>query len=163
MAVEQQHSSGSNPRMHSRGFAGIDLDYNKAQPRLAVSLRSGLELLQQALAELEDFFDVDAGNLGASGGDGCVGQQDVFKFIFARGQDGGALVDLGRIEQVEDGEVLHGQNSAHTFEAEAALLVEKIGDVSLPEAGLLGEPESGQFACLDSFPQYLAKIFLQDF
>src|SRR5208282_5572300 len=74
-----------------------------------------------------------------------------------------ALVDLGRIEQVEDGEVLHGQNSVHTFEAEAALLVEKIGDVSLPEAGLLGEPESGQFACLDSFPQYLAKIFLQDF
>ena len=55
------------------------------------------------------------------------------------GTTGGALVDLGGIEQVEDGEVLDVEDFVHAFDAEAALAVEEIGDVGLFESGLLGK------------------------
>jgi len=99
--------------------------------------------------------------LGGSGG--SVGEHDVFKFVAARRQDGGALVDFGRIEQIEYGETLDGEHFVHAFEAEAALPVEEVGDVGLLESGLLCEPEAGEFAGFDALPQYLAKIILQDF
>jgi len=96
-------------------------------------------------------------------GSGSVGEQDVFKFVAAGRQDGGALVDFGRIEQIEYGEMLDGEYFVHAFEAEAALPVEEVGDVGLLESGQLCQPEAGEFACFDALPQYLAKIILQDF
>ncbi len=94
---------------------------------------------------------------------GGIGEHDVFEFVVAGGQDGGTLVDFGRIEQVEDGKMLYGEDFVHAFEAEATLPVEKVGDVGLFKSGLLGEPESGQFTCFDALPEDLAKIILQDF
>ena len=59
--------------------------------------------------------------------------------------------------------MLDGEDGVHAFEAEAAFAVEEIGDVGLLESGLLGEPESGEFACFDALPEYFAEIILQDF
>ena len=149
--------------MHGDGFPGIDLDEDEAQPAGTIALGFGSELGEKVFLELENFFDVHAGNEGLGGGDGGISEQDVFKFIGAGRQDGGAFADFGGIEQIEYGKMLDGEDGVHAFEAEAAFAVEEIGDVGLLESGLLGEPESGEFACFDALPEYFAEIILQDF
>ena len=124
---------------------------------------SAFSLLQEGFLELEDFFDVHAGDERLGGGGGGVGEQDIFKFVGAGGQDGGALADFGGIEQVEHGKMLDGENFVHAFEAEAALAVEEIGDMGLLESGLLGEVESGEFACFDALPEQLCEDYLAGF
>jgi hypothetical protein len=49
------------------------------------------------------------------------------------------------------------------FKAQAALSIEEIGEVGLLECCLLGQPEAGEFACIDALPKDLAKTILQDF
>ena len=141
----------------------IELDEDEALPAGPVAFGFGFELAQEGLFELEDFLDVHAGDERLGGCGGGVGEQNILEFVAAGGKNGGALADLGRVEQVEDGEVLDEQDFVHAFEAEAALLVEEIGDMGLFESGLLGKLESGEFARLDTFPEDLAKIILQDF
>src|ERR1017187_4482820 len=97
------------------------------------------------------------------GSGGGVGEEDIFKFVAAGRQNGGSLVYLGGIEQVEHGKMLHGEHFVHAFEAQAALPVQEVGDVGLLEFGLLGESKAGQFAGIDALPENLAKIILQDF
>src|SRR5437879_4409988 len=57
--------------------------------------------------------------------------------------------------------MLHRQHFVHSFETQAALLVEEIGDVSLLEAGLLGQAQPGKIAFLDAPPKCFAEIILQ--
>ena len=102
----------------------------------------------------------DDEELGGCGGG--IGEDDVFEFVVAGGKDGGAFVDLGGIEEVEDREVLDLENFVHAFDAESAFAVEEVGNVGLLESGLLGEAESGQFTCIDAIPKNLAEILLQD-
>ena len=129
----------------------------------AIAFGFGFQLAQEGLLELEDLFDVHAGDEGLGGSGGGIGEQDIFKFVAAGRQDRGALVDFGGIEQVEHGKMLHREDFVHAFEAEAALAVEEVGDVGLLESGLLGEVEAGQFSCFDALPEHFAKIILQDF
>ena len=63
---------------------------------------SGAQVVQEVLLELEDFLHVPAVDQGLSRGSGGVGEQNVFEFIAAGGQNGGAFVDFGGIEQIED-------------------------------------------------------------
>ena len=88
-------------------------------------------------------------------------EQNILKLIVAGRQDGRALVDFRRIEQIEHGEMLHVQDFIHAFEAEAALAVEEVGDVSLLKARLLRQAEAGEIAFLDALPKRVAQIFLQ--
>ena len=145
------------------GFPGIEFDQHEALPAGAVAFGFGFELAQEDLLELEDLFDVHAGDERLGGSGGSVGEQDIFEFVGAWRKDGSALVDIRGIEQVEHGKVLHGENFVHAFEAEAALAVEEVRDMGLLESGLLGEPETGQFACFDTLPEHFAEIILQDF
>ena len=163
MAVYQERCSGQEAGIHAGGFPGIELDEHEAVPAGAVAVGFGFQLVQEGFLELEDIFDVHGGDERLGGGGGGVGEQNVFKFVAAGRQDGGALVDLGGIEQIEHGEVLRGEDFVHAFEAEAALAVEEVGDVGLLESGLLGEVEAGEFACFDALPEQLAKVILQDF
>ena len=57
--------------------------------------------------------------------------------------------------------MLNGENAVHTFNAEAALTIEEVGDVSLLEAGLLCQTEAGQVAFLDALPKSFAQVVLQ--
>ena len=82
---------------------------------------------------------VHAGDQGLGGSGGGVSEQNIFKFVVAGRQDGGALVDLGGIKQIEDGKMLDGENFVHAFDAEAALAVEEVGDMGLFESSLLGK------------------------
>ena len=160
MAVEEQGGSGQEAGKHAGGVSGIELDEDKASPVGTIAFGFGLELAEEGFLELEEFEDAIGGDERASGR-GRFGQQDVLEVVRAGRDDGGTFVDLGGIEQVEDGKMLNRKDFVHALEAEAALAIEKIGDVGLFEAGLLGEPKSGKLAALDPFQKNIAEIVLQ--
>jgi len=162
MAVEEQQGAGHKSGMHGLGFLGVELDEDKALPGGTVAPGFGTEAAQEALLELIDLLDVHAGDERLCG-KGGVGEDDVVEFVSAGRNDGGAFVDFGGIEQVEDGEVLDLEDFVHAFEAESALAVEEIGDVSLFKSGLLSKFESGQFAGFDALPENVTEILLQHF
>src|ERR1700733_15114541 len=83
------------------------------------------------------------------------------KLIVAGRKNGSTLVYFGGIEQIENGEMLNGENAVHTFNAEAALTIEEVGNVSLLEASLLSQTETGKIAFLDTLPKCVAQIFLK--
>ena len=58
-------------------------------------------------------------------------------------------------------QMLNGENAVHTFNAEAALTIEEVGNVSLLEASLLSQTETGKIAFLDTLPKCVAQIFLK--
>lgn len=163
MAVEQKDSAGGEARRHADGLAVAEPDENEALPAGAVAYGRGAQAAQKGFAELDDFVHVHSGDESLGGSDGGVGEDDVFKFVAAGRDDGGAFVDFGGIEQVEHREALHLQDPVHAFQTEAALAVEKVGDVGLLESGLLGQVEAGEFAGLDPLPENFAKILPQRF
>jgi len=163
MAVDQERGSGRKAGRHGLGVAGIELDEDEALPGRAVGFGVGFQPGEERLLELEDLFHVHADDEGLGGGGERIGEDNVFEFVAAGGKNGGALVDLGGIEEVEDGEVLDVEDLVHAFEGESALAVEEVGDVGLLESGLLGEAESGEFPCCDAFPENFSEIVLQNF
>jgi len=162
MSVKEHGGSGGEAGMHGAGIGGVDGDEHEALPAGAVAPGFRFEPAQKAFLDLEDFFHLPGGDQGLGGGDGGVGEDDVLEFVFAGRQDGGALVDFGGIEQVEHREVLHGQDFVHSFQAQAAFVVEEVRDMSLLEAGLAGESQAGQFSGRNAIAQDLAQILLQD-
>ena len=163
MSVNQERCPGDKARGHTPGVAGIDLDEHESLPVGTICSEIGFELLKEGFLELQNLFHVHTGDKRLVGGGRGVGENDIFEFVGAGGKDGGALVDLGGIEQIEDREMLDGEHFVHTFKAETALAIEEVGDMGLLELGLLGKAEAGQFACINAFPKYFAKIVLQDF
>ena len=137
MAVDEQRGSGNEAGMHGKGLAGVELDEDEAVPGGTVAIGFRLEFAQEAFFELEDLDDQIRGDEGVGGGGG-IGEQDVFKLIGARGQDGGTFVDFDGIKQVENGKMLDGQDFVHALEAEAAFSVEEVRDMGLLKSGLLG-------------------------
>ena len=143
MAVDQEHGSWREAWGHGWGVFRVELDKYEALPGVAVTVHFRTQLAEESLFELADFLDVHGGDERLGGGGG-IGEEDVFELVVTRGKDGGALVDLGRVQEVEDGEVLHLEDFVHAFDTEAALAVEEIRDVGLFESGLLGEFKAGQ-------------------
>ena len=160
MAVEEQRGPGQETGKHAGGVPGIELDEDEASPVGTIAFGFGLELAEEGLLEFQGLEHAVGSDEGVDGGGG-FGKQDVFELVGAGGDDGGAFVDFGGIEQVEDGEMLNGEDFVHTLEAETALAIEEVGDVGLFESGLLGESESGKFAAIDPFPEDFAEVVLQ--
>src|SRR5215469_3150005 len=161
MAVEQERGSGCEAGRHGLGVTGIELDQDEALPEGPVAFGFRPELVQEGFLELEDLLDVHAGDAGFGGGGGAVGEDDVLEVVGAGRNDGGALVDLGGVEQVEDREVLDLEDLVHALNRETTLAVEKVGNVSLLESGLLGEPEASEFTCFNSLLEDFSEIVLQ--
>ena len=90
-----------------------------------------------------------------------VGDHYAVEFVGAGRDDRGALIDLGGVEQVKHGDVLHGQDLVHAFQAEAALAIEEVGDMGLLEAGLLGEVKAGEIAFVNALPEGFAEVVLK--
>src|SRR5579863_3524412 len=139
MAIDQERCAGSKAGVHSRGFAGVEFDQDEALPSGTVAFRVGANVVKKGLLELEDFFDMHADDQRL--GSGCMGirENDVLELVCAWGKDGGALVDFGGIEQVENREVLDLQDFIHAFKAESTFAIEEVGDMSLFESSLLGQ------------------------
>lgn len=161
MTINQERGSGGQAGRHSLGVAGIELDQDKALPAGTVAFDFRLQFVEEGFLELEDVLHVHAGDERLGGSDGGIGEDDIFEIVGAGGNDGGTLVDLGGIEQVEDGEVLDLEDFVHALDAEAALAVKEIGDVGLFESGLLGEAESGKFTYCDAVAKNFSEIVLQ--
>ncbi len=163
MAVDEESGSGHEAGIHAHGIPGVELDEDEAVPGGAIPFGFRSQFAKETLFELEDFDHPVGGDERLGGGGVDVGKEDVLEFVSSGRQDGGALVDFGGIEEVEDGEMLDGENLVHTFNAEAAFAIEEIRDMGLFESGLLGEAKAGQFARFDALPQDFTKIILQDF
>ena len=161
MAVEEQRGPGRKSGHHAEGFPGIELDENEASPVGTIAFGFGLELVEEGLLEFQEFEHAISGDERVDGS-GRFGKQDVLKLVGAGGDDGGAFIDFGGIEQVEDRKTLNGKDFVHALEAEAALAIEEIGDMGLFESGLLGESEPGELSVGDPFPKDLTEIVLQD-
>ncbi len=163
MTVYQERCPGHEAWIHTDSFPGIDFDEHEAQPARAITFGFGFQLAQKALLKFENFFHVHIVDKRLGGSRGGIGEQDILEFVAARRKNGGTLIHFGRIEQIEDGEMLHSKHFVHAFQTEAALPVEKVGNVGLLESGLLRQPESGQLTCFDTLREDLAKVILQDF
>ena len=161
MTVDQERGSGKQAGRHSLGVAGIELDQDEALPVGTGAFGFRLQFVQEGFLEFEDVLHVHAGDEGLGGGGGGIGEDDVFEIVGAGGNHGGALVDLGGIEQVEDGEMLDLEDLVHALNAEAALAVEEVGDVGLFESGLLCQAEAGQLTCFNAIPKDFSEIVLQ--
>src|ERR1700746_999739 len=95
------------------------------------------------------------------GSDGCVSQKYILELVVAGRQDRSALVDLSRIEQVQDRKMLHGQDPVHALEAKTALAIQEVRDMSLLESSLLCQTEAGQIAFINALPKSFAQVILQ--
>lgn len=149
--------------MHAHRVLGVELDDYEALPGGTAANRRGAQAAQEGFLVLEDVFHVHGGDERPGGGGMSVGDDNVLELVAAGRHDGGSLVHRGGIEQVKHGKALHGEDLVHAFQAQAALLVEEIRNVGLPESGLPGEAEAGQLAGFDAIPEDVAKIILQDF
>ena len=87
MAVDQERGPGGQAGRHSLGVAGIELDQDEALPVGTGAFGFRLQLVQEGLLELEDVLDVHAGNERLGGGGGGIGEDDVFEFVGAGGND----------------------------------------------------------------------------
>ena len=163
MAVDQEKSTRRQTRVHRKGVACVELDQDEALPTGAVRMAIRLNAVEEGLLELEDVLHVHTDHEGLACSNRGVSHNDVFELVCAGGKDRGPLVDLGGIEEIEDGKVLNLENLVHAFKAEAAFSVEEVRDMSLLESGLLGEAEPGEFACFDAVPKNFTEVFLQDF
>jgi len=161
MAVDEERGSGREAGRHGLRVAGIELDEDEALPGGTVALGVGPQLVEEGFLEFEDLLHVHADDARLSCGGGAIGQDDVFEVVGTGREDGGALVDFGEIEEIKDGEMLDLKNLVHALDREAALAVEEVRDVGLFESGLLGEAESGEFACLNSLQKDFSEIVLQ--
>jgi hypothetical protein len=163
MSIKQEHNARWEAWGHSNGVSGVQLDEDKAVPGATVGFRLRLEFAKETPLELEDVKDAVGGDQRTRRRGGGIGEQDVFKFVHAGRQDGGALIDLDGIEEVENREVLDREDLVHALNAESALAVEEVRDVGLLESGLLGEAKTGKFPTFNALPQDFTEIILQNF
>lgn len=143
MAVDQENGASGQTRVHRKGIACLELDQDEALPTGAVPMGFWLDAMEEGLLELENILHVHADNSRLGGGDGGVGEDDIFELVGAGRKDRGAFVDLGGIEEIEDRKVLNLEDLVHAFKAEATLPVEEVRDMGLFETGLLGKTEPG--------------------
>lgn len=161
MAIDEDGGAGEKAGIHAHAVASVHADHDEALPGVAGRLHGGAEALEESLFELEDVFDVGAGDEGFGGGDDGIDDENIFEGIVTGGRDAGALVDFSGIEQVEDGDTEDGEDVVHTFETETALAVEEVGYVGLLESGEVGELEARELTSFDAGPNKFAQIFLK--
>jgi hypothetical protein len=96
------------------------------------------------------------------GSDVSFCEEDVLEIIVAGRHNRSAFVDLGRVKQIEYGEMLDGQNPVHALKTQSTLAIQEVGDMSLLESGLLCQTEAGQISLIDALPKSIAQIVLQN-
>jgi len=102
MAVDKERGAGLKPGLHGLSFAGIEPDQDEALPCRTPTFGIVADAVQEGFLELEDVFDVHAGDERLGCGDAGVGENDVFEVVGAGRHDGSALVYFLGIEEVKD-------------------------------------------------------------
>src|ERR1700693_5934592 len=123
MTVDEERCARQKARVHAHAFAAVDSDEHEALPLLAIAFDFRLQFLEKAFFEFQNFFDVHAGNEGMGSCDGSVSEEDILEFVVAGRNDRSALVYLGGVEQIQNGEMLDCQDPIHAFETKATLAV----------------------------------------
>ena len=163
MAVDQQGGSWQEAGRHGWDIALLRPDQHETMPGGAIAFGFRLEPSQESFFEFEHGEDLVGRDQGACGGSRGRREQHVFELVATGRQDGGAFVDFGRIEKIEDGEVLDGEDLVHALEAEAAFAIEEVGNMRLFKSSLLGQMESGELAAFDALQKDSAEVILQNF
>ncbi len=160
VAVEEKGCAGEHAGKHAHAFAGVNFDNDKTLPCIAVAFDVFAEATEESFFEFQDFFHVHVHDERFLSGHLGVGDDDALEFVGAGGEDRRALVDFGGVEQVEHGDVLHGENLVHAFEAQSALAIEEVRDMGLLEAGLRGQVQAGKIAFVNALPKSFAEVVL---
>ena len=126
MAVDQEGGSWEQAWMHRQCFAGVEFHKHEALPTGAVAMGFRLDPVEKGLLELEDVFDMHAGNKGLGRRNRGIGEDDIFELVGAPRKDRSPFVDLCGIEEIKDGEVLNLKYFVHTFEAKASFPVQEV-------------------------------------
>jgi hypothetical protein len=156
VAVDQEGRARQQTGVHAHALAPVHSEQHKTGPAGAIAFDLRPQFANEVPLELEDLLHFRAHQARFGGGDFAFDQHDIFKFIFAGGQDASPLVDFGGVEQVEHRKPLHLQNPVHALQAESTLAIEKIGDMRLPEAGFRSQAQTRQMAAVDALPESLA-------
>jgi hypothetical protein len=159
--VEQQRGAWHSAGIHAHSFLRIRLDDYKAFPTAAVPFHFPFQALQEALLELQHLPDVHTHDPRFGGSDVQVSDGNIVKLVFAGRKNRGALVDFHRIDEIEHRKMLYIQNFVHSFQTEAALMVQKVGYVGLFETGLVRQTQASEIPCVNALPQNVPEIFLQ--
>jgi len=142
VTIDEYGGARQEAGVHAHTFAGVDLQKDKAFPALAGSVDFRAETTQESCLELQYILHVHAHNEGLGSGDVTVDQENILKLIPRGRHNAGAHVDVGRIKEVEDGEMLYFEHLVHTLEAQTPFAIKEIGDVSLLVAGLRSQTEA---------------------
>lgn len=126
MAVDQDSCSRQCPRVHAHTIVGPYFNSYEAFPFRALAAEITSELTKETTFEFLNIVNLHALNERLSCGDLSVDHENVFEVVVTWGWDGGTLVDLGGIEQVENREVLDAEHAIHSLQAQTALAIEKI-------------------------------------
>jgi len=151
--------SGGEEGFHGGGLLGVGADGEEALPVGVTSGGAGAIVVEAGGGDLDGFDDGGGGDAGLVHGGGGGDDRDDFDGVAGLVGRGGSGEVEG--EELVDGEVLGGENAVEAFEGEGTLLVEKIGDVGLLEASLLGETSAGEGAALDAAEEFEANEFVQ--
>ena len=163
MAVDQQGGPWQEAGRHGGDIALLGPDQHETMPGGAVAFGFGLEASQESFLEFQHGEDLVGRDQRASGSSHRRREQDVFELVGAGRQDGGAFIDFGGIEEIEDGEVLDSEDLVHALEAQAALAIEEVGNMGLFKSSLLSQMESSELAAFDALQKDSAEVILQNF
>jgi hypothetical protein len=159
VTVEDGDGTGGEEGFHGGGLLGVGADGEEALPVGVARGGAGAVVVEAGGGDLDGFDDGGGGDAGLVHGSGGGDDRDDFDGVAGLvGRGGGGEVEG---EELVDGEVLGGENAVEAFEGEGTLLVEKIGDVGLLEASLLGETSAGEGAALDAAEEFEANEFVQ--
>jgi len=161
MAINEDGCTWNSSGEHAVAFACVEANENEPLPLLTRALQFRAKSAEERLLEFENVFHGFVGEKRLLSSNGRIHQYHILEVIFTGRKNAGTLINFRGVEKIEDRKMLDGQHFIHAFEAQAALAIEEVGNMSLLEAGLSGELEAGQIARFNALPQSLAQIFLQ--
>ena len=147
--------------LHGQSVGGIHFEQDKANPVLTRAGHIGAEAAKEALPDLPNLLHRGASDDGLVDGGRRLDPQNAGVSAFRGQGDGGAAIDFGRIDKVEDVQFKDLENAVHGLDAESAAAVEEVGDVGLAKAGFFGQSNAGQPARANSAGNNRAENVLQ--
>jgi len=144
VAIDEDESFGHDERLHGKGFARGDANYDKTLPGAPRAGGPGAKGLKSSRGQMHESLDGGGADYGLEERGG-VGDKRNASGEAVRWQGRG--VRDGR-QQVGGSEALRCEDAVHGFEGELAPAVQKVGEMSLPQPGLAGEQRNAECAPL---------------
>lgn len=158
MTIKDGDGSGRDEGLHGGGLLGIDADGEEALPVCLFHGRAGAVVLEAGGGNRDGFDDGGERDVGVVHGGGGRDDGDGLDGI-SQGGLGGVDVRCEEVwwEELVDGDVLGGENAVQAFEGEGSPAIEKIRDMGLSVACLLGDAGAGESSGFDAAQEFDAK------